>query len=97
MKQKESVCLVEDFMSGIRVSKYMPVLVLFGCTCSLNTLQRLSKRFTSIKVWLDADKLDNARKIAQNAAMLGLKTQVIYTTKDPKNNTNPEIKEILNG
>lgn len=97
MQKKPCVCLVEDYISAIRVSKFVPTAPLFGCTINLEMLTRLSKLFTKVLVWLDADKLDNARKIALNANMVGLESSVIYAYKDPKNHSDKELEEILNG
>jgi len=91
----ETLVLVEDYLSAIRVSEHYPCMPLFGCVCSLNVLQQLLTRFSSIIVWLDSDKLDNARKIALNASMVNLPAQVLYTPKDPKEYTDNEIKEFL--
>ena len=91
----ETVVLVEDYLSAIRVSEHYPCMPLFGCVCGLNVLQELLGRFSSIIVWLDSDKLDNARKIALNASMIGLPNQVLYTPKDPKEYTDSEIKDFL--
>jgi hypothetical protein len=89
------VILVEDYISAIRVGQILPCLVLFGCVCSMVTLYALSNRFSSLKVWLDADKLDNARKIASHASIVGLKSKVIYTPKDPKEYSDSDIKKYL--
>lgn len=90
------VVLVEDYISGIRVSEHLPCMPLFGCTCSLEALGAIKKRFNTILVWLDSDKLDNARKIALKASMIGLEGKVVYTLKDPKEYISSEIKEFLN-
>lgn len=94
---KDVVVLVEDYISAIRVAQYYPAMPLFGCTCSVSTLNALSKRFKNIVVWLDADKLDNARKIGLNASMVWLKSNVVYTPKDPKEYTATEIETMLKG
>ena len=49
----------------------------------------------SIVIWLDSDKLDEARKVGLNTSLIGLNSQVLYTSKDPKNYTNEEIKNYL--
>lgn len=88
--------LVEDYMSALRVSPYSACMPLFGCTIKPELLNGLLKQFKVILVWLDADKLDNGRKIASDASLLGFEAGVIYTEKDPKAYTNDEIKEIVN-
>ena len=92
-----TVVLVEDFISAIRVSEYLPCMPLWGCTCGLNALGELKKRFSTILVWLDGGKLDNARKIGLNASMVGLKSGVIYTSRDPKEYSSEEIDKFLQG
>lgn len=93
--RKDTVVLVEDYLSAIRVSTYLPCMPLFGCTIKLELLQDLLKRFKTVLIWLDADKLDNARKISLNANLIGLQSHVLYTKKDPKNYTNLEIQNYL--
>lgn len=90
-----TLVLVEDYISAIRVSTYLPAMALFGCTLSLEQLQGLKSRFTSLLVWLDADKLDNARKIGLNASLLGINNKVVYTVSDPKSYTDSDIQTIL--
>ena len=91
----DTVVLVEDYISAVRVSGYLPCIPLFGCVCSLEALGQLLGRFKNIKVWLDSDKLDNARQVAQNASMLGLKSDVVFTPQDPKEYSNREIAKFL--
>lgn len=89
------IVLVEDYISAIKVSQHIPCMPLYGCTVSLETLQGLSKRFKGVILWLDSNKLDNARKIAQRAALSGLTGQVLYTELDPKCYTKEEIRNFL--
>lgn len=92
---KNKIVLVEDYISAIKVSQIMPVMALYGCTVSLETLQALSKRFKGVILWLDSDKLDNARKIALRAALSGLTGQVLYTELDPKCYSANDINAFL--
>ena len=92
---RDTVVLVEDYISSIRVSDHLCCMPLFGCTIGLETLQGLTKTFKKVIVWLDADKLDNARKICLNANMVGLDCRVLFTPKDPKEYTNDEIEQFL--
>lgn len=87
--------LVEDYLSAIRVSKKLPCVPLFGCTIKLEHLQTLSKQFSKIIVWLDSDKLDNARKIASLATTMVLDSRVLYTPEDPKNYSDFTIEKYL--
>jgi len=93
--ESEVVVLCEDYLSAINIAEMYPAIPLFGCTCHLNVLQGVAKRFKQVWVWLDSDKLDNARQIAFKASLLGLTTRVIYTAKDPKYYSKEQIMEIV--
>lgn len=90
-----SVVLCEDYLSAINIAEVVPAIPLFGCTCHLNLLQEVAKQFKQVWVWLDRDKLDNARRIAFKASLLGMETRVLYTDKDPKYYSKQEIESIL--
>ena len=90
-----TVVLVEDYISAIKVSTHLPCIPLFGCTISTEDLQAIKKRFKGVIVWLDSDKLDNARKIALKASMLGLTGQVLFTELDTKCYSTDDIKRYL--
>ena len=90
-----TLVLVEDYISAIRVSDHYPCMPLFGSNCSTNVLESISRSFNKVVVWLDSDKLDNARKIAQKASMVGLDARVCYTPKDPKEYPSETIKNYL--
>lgn len=94
-KEGHFVVLCEDYLSAINLAELGSAVPLFGCTCHLNALQALSKRFKEVVVWLDPDKLDNARKIALNANKLGLASRVMYTPKDPKYYTKEQLASFL--
>lgn len=95
-KGTDVVVMCEDFLSAIAIAESGWVAMpLFGCTCSLNVLQGVAKQFKQVVVWLDSDKLDNAREIALKASLLGMSTKVVYTQKDPKYYKREEIKEFL--
>lgn len=89
------VVLCEDYLSAINIAEVVPAIPLFGCTCHLNVLQGVAKRFKQVWVWLDSDKLDNARHIAFKASLLGSRSRVVYTAKDPKQYSKQEIERIL--
>lgn len=92
---EDKVVLVEDYISAIKVSSVLPTVPLFGCTISTEGLQALKDRFKGVIVWLDSDKLDNARKIALKASMVGLTGQVLFTELDPKCYDTNNIRNFL--
>ena len=90
-----TVVMVEDYISAIRVSTYYPCVPLFGCNSTIRDLETLFSHFDKLVVWLDSDKLDNARKIAQKASLIGFDARVCYTELDPKAYSNEDIKNYL--
>ena len=94
----DTVTVVEDVVSALKVSRHTPTLPLFGSDCSLLTLVSLSVRFKNICLWLDMDKGSEAVEIAGRASQLGFKnTHVVFTKRDPKDHSDEEIKAQLQG
>lgn len=95
-----STCLVivEDPVSAIRVagawSDSMPLLGSHLATSRLNALAGL---YRAVVVWLDSDKLKEARGISERFRLVGVDARVIWTELDPKVYTNEEIGAFLNG
>lgn len=91
-----TLAVVEDCVSAIRISgagtNAMPVL---GSHVSRQKLTRLARLYSRLIIWLDHDKLNEARGLSTSARMLGLDTKVIYTDLDPKCYTNEQLKEYL--
>jgi hypothetical protein len=46
-------------------------------------------------LWLDEDKLKEARRIAEQAKWLGFETKVIYTPLDPKEYFDEQIRDLV--
>jgi hypothetical protein len=93
-----STCVVvEDCVSAIRVSMAgcydgIPCL---GSAMQREKLARISRLYKELIVWLDDDKFNNAVKISQQGASLGLSTRVVHTELDPKEYSSAEIAELL--
>lgn len=83
-RQTEALCIVEDSISAIKVARYCDAVPLFGSSISNNKLTRIVKDYAIVYVWLDSDKLNNARSIADRCQLLGKRSVVIYTELDPK-------------
>lgn len=92
----QQLAVVEDCVSAIRIAisgtNAMPVL---GSHVSIQKLTRLSRIYGNLVFWLDHDKLKEARKMADQAKMLGLSTSVLFTELDPKCYTDEEISVRL--
>lgn len=94
-KPIDSLCIVEDILSAIKVGRYMPTLALLGSyfPVELNPLYRLCNK---VLIWLDMDKYKEA--IAQATkinAISGKPVYVISTPLDPKENKDDDIKHKI--
>lgn len=82
--EERSLCITEDSLSAIKCARFVDAVPLFGSSISNNKLARIVKNYDNIFVWLDSDKLNSARNIADRIKMLGKKSSVIFTDLDPK-------------
>jgi hypothetical protein len=88
--------IVEDAVSAAKIARQcdaMPCLGSYLPKNKQNALRLLG--YEELVVWLDADKLKEAREIADQAKWLGFKTKVVYTERDPKEYDNSEIQKLL--
>lgn len=93
-KGTSSICLVEDVLSSIRVSKHVDSMPLFGSTISTELLVRLYKLgYTDLIIWLDKDKGNYAKDRAVSAKVLFPTTRAIITELDPKEYTHEQIRQ----
>lgn len=84
ISQHNTCVLVEDSLSAIKCGRYFDSFPLFGSTISKNKLATITKPYKKVYVWLDSDKLNNARQIAEQVKMLGKESVVVFTDDDPK-------------
>lgn len=87
--------LVEDIVSAAKISRQIASMPLLGSSIQLGKLRRLRVLYDKLYVWLDPDKLNEARAIAEQAKWLGFETWVIYTPEDPKVYSDGEITDAL--
>lgn len=91
----QTVVLVEDCVSAIKVGMVETGFPLLGTSISKERIKWLSDRFSRIIVWLDSDKYREAREISDSIKLLGVATKTIYTEHDPKTYSVEQIKEFL--
>lgn len=91
----DMVCLVEDFVSAIKVARICPSLCLFGSEVSLTRMKRVSLSFTHLILWLDYDKAAHSSKCVTKARPYFEKVSGIYTEKDPKAYSTEELKQWI--
>lgn len=92
-KQTDSVCVVEDIISAVKVSTVMQAMPLWGSNLSLKDATRLSKMFTTLVIWLDHDKAKESVKQRQAFAPLFQQSLSIITELDPKEYSHEAIAE----
>lgn len=92
----DTAVIVEDCVSAIKVS-YAGVdgVPCFSAAMPKEKLTRLCKLYKKIVVWLDEDKLNEARTLASQACMLGAHSKLVYTEFDPKEYPVKDIKEYI--
>lgn len=89
------ICIVEDIISAIKLSKYVPVIPIFGTGVSDTMLARITRLTDKLLVWFDPDALDKATMVAKRAQEYGLKAKVLHTPQDPKECSDTTIEKKL--
>jgi len=91
-----SICLVEDLISAYKVGHIQQCMPIFGSHIGLSRFAKIKLLgYTKVYIWLDYDKRSEAISEASLGASIGLDTQVIHTTLDPKDYSYGEITHIL--
>lgn len=90
------IAVVEDAVSAAKIGRQVDSIPCLGSHLSkakLNALRLLG--YEHLIMWLDADKLKEAMKIADQAKWLGFTTKVIHTPLDPKEYDDCEINGFV--
>lgn len=89
--------IVEDPLSALRIAPLCPSMPLLGSHLATRRLMAVAGLYKPrrITVWLDHDKLKEARGIIERFKMLGISARTIYTDLDPKCYTDTEIAAML--
>lgn len=95
--QSETSCvLVEDSLSAIKVGRQAASYTLFGSTVDNTKLSWLVKPYKKIYIWLDSDKYNYAKLLAERIKWMGKESCVIHTDVDPKYVDDFNIRKLLN-
>lgn len=86
-----SLVLVEDFISAIKVARFANCHPLFGSTVPANTLKWVCAWFKTIRIWLDMDKASQSLLEASKASQWVSNTRSIITPLDPKEYDNNSL------
>ncbi len=90
-----SLVMVEDFVSAIKVARFANCLPLFGNTIPDSALKWAVERFKCLRVWLDMDKASESLGQAARASQWVTNTRSIITELDPKEYGNNQLILIL--
>ena len=85
----------EDPISAIKIARVENSWCLFGSNIPTTALNRVSRTFSRLGVWLDRDKAEYALKTCFRASVFFKEASPIITDLDPKKYNNEEIKEWL--
>jgi hypothetical protein len=90
-----SLVIVEDAVSAAKIARQCDAMPCLGSYLPAKKLARLRPFYEFLVIWLDADKLREAREMAYMAKWIGFSTKVVHTELDPKEYSNDEIAGYL--
>lgn len=93
-RTESRVVLVEDFVSAIKLHRYVTTIPLLGSKCPEKALDWLLRNAKVVGVWLDLDKAPEALREASKLSQ-AITARAILTSMDPKDYKYNQIKEIL--
>ena len=97
-RSSKQLVLVEDVVSAIKLSKITMAMPLFGSfvgTTRFKRLYSLYKDTVEVLIYLDPDKRKEALVEARRGALCGLRTRVIYSERDPKEENYGDLQRII--
>lgn len=90
-----TLILVEDIISGLKVSRHSACCVLFGSSIPKDILLNYSCKYSEIVVWLDCDKAKGSIKLSKEIRDWGVKSRSIVTPLDPKEYNDYQLIKYL--
>jgi hypothetical protein len=90
----DTLVVVEDFVSAIKVGRTFAAMPLWGADMTLGQVQTANKRFGDLVVWLDSNKVRDAVKLALRASQY-MPTCVVSSGLDPKQYSLDAIVELV--
>ena len=91
----DTIVVVEDVVSAIKVTRVVTATPLFGAHLSLAKAILLSKVYKNLVLWLDYDKTGDMLKFKEEYNTLFNSIKIISTKLDPKEYSTEQIKEFL--
>lgn len=92
----DTCVVVEDVVSAIKVARHTTATPLFGSHIDLQTVLRLCKRYKSLTIWLDPDKIKEAVKFSHKyGPYFKDGCRAVMSDKDPKDHSDSEIQNAV--
>ena len=98
-KSTSQIVLVEDIVSAIKLAKVTMAMPIFGSTVGIVRFKRLYSLYgktLEVVLWLDPDMRKQMVLEARRGMLCGLRTQIIFSNADPKEESVEQIQEMLN-
>jgi hypothetical protein len=90
------VVVVEDAVSAARIARQSDAMPCLGSSLPVKKIAALKGlNYEQVLVWLDSDKLKEAREIETMCKWIGLSARTIYTELDPKCYSDKDIAKIM--
>lgn len=92
----DTVVLVEDILSAIKVSRVIDTIALLKTACHDRLLHRLANRYNNCYLWLDPDMYEHmANKLLPRIKPYFNKCKIIMSEHDPKVYSTNEIRRYI--
>lgn len=105
-RKSDTIVLVEDVFSAMKVSRYMPAAALLGTSLSTESRKLLRQEFNKVVIWLDYDTwlppkhpspywLPKPRQMKREIELFFDKVSCICSREDPKDLPYTLLKEYI--
>ena len=92
----DSLCLVEDIISAIKISRTMPAMPIWGSVISTKRILTLETMYNSLFIWLDGDMKEYAAERAVYARQFFKgPVKVVTSHFDPKCYNDAEVSSFV--
>jgi hypothetical protein len=91
----DCICIVEDFISAIKVSRVLTSMPMWGSRLSNQQLLQLSSWFKKIIWWVDPDKQKEYPNLVNRSSLFFEDAHCVYSELDPKFYSTEEICKKL--
>lgn len=90
------ICIVEDFISAIKVSRVLNSMPMWGSSLNSKQLRHLATMFNELVWWVDPDKQYGYANLVNKASMYFDRVKCISSYLDPKEYSTEEIRCHMN-